>query len=168
MDQPVKIYTEEEILALVSSLEKNENSFKWLMEHCIELAAVADALTFGKKTAEKWLETNGYIVLSQFIAALDYDVEQSFQFLVHYEQKEWAAVISFVNDDDDGAMLWLFKSHLKYFAALAGALKERRKRMEKTGIGGIGGIGGGDLGGGSGFGGFGGGSFGGGGASDGW
>lgn len=180
MDTEPKVYTEEEILALASAINQNIESFKWLFAHCKELAAVADALAFKTKKAEAWLERNGYKLLSEFINALDYDANPAYEFLDSYPRKEWAAVVDAVNDNDDKAILWLFKSNLKYFAALATTLRERAKHQPESNdgnagfaailaIGLVGGIiGEATAGAVEGFGGFGGGGFGGAGAGGAW
>jgi uncharacterized membrane protein YgcG len=158
-----RIYTSKEILALSSAIEKDENSFKWLMgNNCIELAALCDVLVYGKDSAKEWLTRNGFVTLIQFIDALGED-DESLTSLAKSPHKEWAAVVSFVNDGDDNAMVWLLKSRLKHFAALATTLSSQVSSDSDGGF-----SGGGGSGGGSGGGGFGGGSFGGGGGGGHW
>lgn len=132
MDTEPKIYTEEEILGLASALEKNVESFKWLYANCKELAATADALAFKTKNAEAWLQKNNYEVLTQFVNAISYDDNSAYKFLDSYPRKEWAAVADYVSENDDEAMVWLFKSGLKYFAALADTLRRIIKAREQA------------------------------------
>jgi hypothetical protein len=171
-----RAYTEREILAttlVIEQTDKSKDSFNWLMENnCIELAALSDAIVTGRKNAREWLNTNGYVSLATFVDALkEEEADNALQALASSPRKEWAAVISVVNDDDNAALMWLIKSGLKYFAALAAILK-RKISSASSGSGGFGGGsfgGGGSPVGGGGFGGFGGGSgFGGAGAGGMW
>jgi hypothetical protein len=167
MDNTNKIYSEEEILALANALKPNEDSFKWLMANCVELAAVCDVIVYDKDPARDWLKKNGYVLLSEFLDALD-DNDKGFSTLMQETHKEWAAVVDFVNDESETAMLWLLKNHFRHFGALATVLASIRDNSSSgAGIGfGFGGAGGGF--GGGGFGGFGGGGFGGGGGGGTW
>lgn len=178
-----RTYNEEEILALTLTIEhteKSEDSFKWLMEHhCVELAALCDVLVFGKNTARKWLEKNEYTTLTTFLDALNDDTDDEdtdLAILLKGMHREWAAVISMVNDGDNNAEGWLIKNGLKYYAAFADTLSKKidEKNTRKTALEGgvaLAAVAAGSVLGevaGVGFAGFGGGSFGGAGAAGLW
>ena len=133
-------YTELQILALVKALESDEDAFKWLVKNCLELAALSDFLLFRKNNAREWLIKNNYLVLCNFINAVsDYDYydDDSNEFLIKSNHREWAAVVSIVNDGDENADIWLIKSGLKHFALLGETISKlllRRRNYNGLGL----------------------------------
>lgn len=149
-----KEYSNKAILALASTLDKDEAAFQWLLENDVkELAALADVLVWGKQDALEWLKNNHFNNLVSFLGALDED-EDSINYLMNHDGKNWAATAEMVNGSDT-APDWLHQ-FFPSFGSLANALISSASSGFNIGLGNSGGSG--SIGG---FGGFGGGGFGG-------
>src|SRR5579863_497146 len=123
MDYQPKIYSPKEILVLAAAIEKDEDSFTWLMENDFkELGALCDVLVYGKDTAMDWLKKYGFLNLEAFVVALN-DDHDAMDFLMNHSCKEWSATACAVNDDTE-AMNWLLKYNFNHFARLADTLKD--------------------------------------------
>lgn len=111
-------YTQEEILKFASSLERNESDYEWLKNNnCIELAAFRDALVHDNTSALEWLKKTKQEVFVDIYNTLLIDRDY-YHFVFESGFKEWAAVISFIQGDDN-ALNWLVTYNLKHYAILA-------------------------------------------------
>ena len=122
MEDPTRNYSKNEILAFAQAVRIQEEAFTWLIEYeCIELAAVAEYIIYGKQPALQWLTERSYVTLLAFIRVLEQDDAEAFTFLLKSNHKEWAATLKATEDDAD-AMEWLFMYRLPHFIFLADAL----------------------------------------------
>lgn len=121
MNSKTKRYTSEEITMLSKALHPNKDAYEWLKNNsCKELAALSDVLLHNNKSALTWLHQYKYNTLTDFLGALN-DRQSSFDSLMENDSREWAAVIS-VLDDHSAAIDWLTKNKLDHFLMFAKAL----------------------------------------------
>ncbi len=123
MEPRIKKYTAEEIIMLSKALYKQEEAYEWLKENdCKELAAFTDVLVHDNKSALTFLHKFNFEIITEFLGALD-DHPSSYKYLMENDSKEWAAVISMLNNSSD-ALAWLTKNDLKHFTILSNALQK--------------------------------------------
>ncbi len=123
MNSKTKKYTAEEIIMLAKALYKKEEAYEWLKENdCKELAAFTDVLVHDNKSALTFLHKFNFEVITEFLGALD-DRPSAYKYLMENDAKEWAAVISMLNNSSD-ALTWLTENDLKHYTVLSNALQK--------------------------------------------
>ena len=132
MKPRIKKYTAEEIIMLSKALYKKEEAYEWLKENdCKELAALTDVLLHDNKSALTFLRQFNFEIITEFLGALD-DHPSSYKYLMESDSKEWAAVISMLNNSSD-ALAWLTKNELNHFAIFSKTLSDVIISKDKTG-----------------------------------
>ena len=83
-----KNYSPNIIITLARAINKNEESYQWLLNNGYkELAAVSDCFVYNNRKSYRWLTDFNYSFLTTFIDAA-HDDHEAFNFLMTNNHKE--------------------------------------------------------------------------------